>query len=90
MSPPPFVLTFPYVSHSISPLSSDISYVSPIVFSHFPILGRPTENFNQVWTSLTDLAYSLIFGASLNSKSYKEAVNVLEERFGNKQMLIFC
>ena len=40
-------------------------------------------------TSLTDLAYSLIFGASLNSKNYKEAVKVLEERSGKKQMLIF-
>ena len=61
----------------------------PYCFSLFPILGLLIENFNQVGTSLTDLAYSLIFGALLNSKNYNEAVNVLEERFGNKQMLFF-
>ena len=33
--------------------------------------------------------YSLISGLSLNSENYKEAVNVLKERFGKKQTLFF-
>ena len=37
----------------------------------------------------TELAYLLISGLLLNSKNYKEAVDILKERFGNKQVLIF-
>ena len=40
-------------------------------------------------TFLTDSAYSLISGLSLNSENNKEAVNVLKERFDNKQTLSF-
>ena len=75
--------------HIAFPLFLLLFAMFPYCFSLFPILGLLIENFNQVGTSLTDLAYSLIFGALLNSKNYKEAVNVLEERFGNKQMLFF-
>ena len=46
------------------------------------------EKFNFLRSFLTDSAYSLISGLSLNSENYKEAVNVLKERFGNKQTLI--
>ena len=44
---------------------------------------------NSLRTFLTDSAYSLFSGLSLNSENYKEAVNVLKERFGNKQTLVF-
>ena len=48
-----------------------------------------TKNFNYFWNFLTDSAYFLISGLLLNSKSYREAVNVLKERFSNKQTLVF-
>ena len=89
--PPPAPISF-YVSPCFTkhfPSFFRYFLCFPYCFSLFPILGLPIENFNQVRTSLTDLPYSLIFGALLNSKNYKEAVNVLEERFGDKQMLIF-
>ena len=47
------------------------------------------EKCNYLKTFLTDSAYSLISGLSLNSEHYKDTVNVLKERFGNKQTLIF-
>ena len=47
------------------------------------------EKCNYLKTFLTDSAYSLISGVSLNSEHYKDTVNVLKERFGNKQTLIF-
>ena len=47
------------------------------------------ENFNNLRTFLTDSTESLISGLSLSSENYKEAVNVLKERFGNKQTNFF-
>ena len=47
------------------------------------------EKFNYLRTFLTDSVYSLISGLSLNSENYKEAVNVLKGRFGNKQTFFF-
>ena len=44
--------------------------------------------FNYLRNNLNGTAYSAIAGLSLTSQNYDEAVKIIEERFGNKQLLI--
>ena len=43
------------------------------------------ENFNYVLTFLTNSAYWLSSGLSLSSENYKEALNILKDRYENRQ-----
>ena len=47
------------------------------------------EKFNYLRTYLTETTGKFIKGLSLTSASYQKAVEILKERYGNKQLLIY-
>lgn len=46
------------------------------------------DKFNYLKSLLERTAYEAIAGLTLSSANYAEAVDILEKRFGNKQLII--
>ena len=46
------------------------------------------DKFNYLWSLLECTAYDAIAGLTLSDANYREAIEILKKRFGNKQMII--
>ena len=46
------------------------------------------HKFNYLRSLLERLAYEAIAGLTLSAANYKEAIEILKKRFGNKQLIV--
>ncbi len=47
-----------------------------------------TDKFNYMRSPVERTAYDAIFGLTLSTVNYQEAIEILQKRFGNKQLII--
>lgn len=78
---------------SIKPFNGDLTAWTPFWESYgSAIHNNPaltdTEKFNYLRSLLERPALDVISGVSLTAPNYKEAISVLEKRFGNKQRIV--
>ena len=78
---------------TIQPFGGDLTMWTPFWESYLAAIHdnpslTDTEKFNYLRSLLKHTALDAISGFSLTAPNYKEAVSVLEKRFGNKQQIV--
>ena len=78
---------------TIQPFGGDLTTWTPFWESYRAAIHdnpslNDTEKFNYLRSLLEHTALDAISGFSLTAPNYKEAVSVLEKRFGNKQQIV--